>query len=75
MRVKRSNTAIAGKTKQHFETDEDGYYEIDEITAGKITVGCHAPGYLVPDKVIADPKPDESLVIDCILVPVNVALN
>jgi len=63
------------QTETVVETDEDGYYEIDEITAGTINVGCHAPGYLVPDNVTADPKAGESLVIDFVLVPQPVAVT
>jgi hypothetical protein len=50
-------------------TDEDGYFEIDEVVVAKYNVGCHAPGYLVPDNVKAEPKSGESLVIDFVLVP------
>jgi hypothetical protein len=50
-------------------TDEDGYYEIEEVAVANYTLGCHAPGYLVPESVKADPKAGESLVIDFILVP------
>ena len=57
------------ETETVTETDEDGTYEIDEVAAVKYTVGCHAPGYLVPDSVTADPKAGESLVIDFSLVP------
>jgi hypothetical protein len=56
-------------------TDEDGYYEIDELEARKYTVGCHATGFEVPETVMADPVAGESLVIDFVLVPVNKALN
>jgi len=58
-----------------FTTDEDGYYEIDELTAGKYNVGCHCQGYDVPENVKAEATAGESLVIDFILVPVNAALN
>lgn len=57
------------ETETAVETDEDGYYEIDELTAGTLIVGCHAQGYLVPGNVNADPKSGESLVIDFVLVP------
>ena len=50
-------------------TDEDGYYEIEEVAVISYTVGCHATGYLVPDSVKADPKAGEALVFDFSLVP------
>ena len=56
-------------------TDEDGYYEIDELLAGKYNVNCHSPGYNVPENVMAEAAAGESLVIDFILVPVIAALN
>jgi hypothetical protein len=58
-----------------FTTDEDGYYEIDELAAGKYNVSCHSPGYDVPENVKAEAAAGESLVIDFILVPVNATLN
>jgi hypothetical protein len=53
-------------------TDEDGCYEIDDVVPGKFNVSCHAPGYLVPDTVLADPVAGETLVIDFVLVPETV---
>jgi hypothetical protein len=58
-----------------FNTDEDGYYEIDELLAGKYNLSCHSPGYDVPENVKAEAAAGESLVIDFILVPVKAALN
>ena len=58
-----------------FKTDEDGYYEIDELSAGKFNVSCHCPGYNVPENVKAEAADSESLVIDFILIPVNATLN
>jgi hypothetical protein len=54
-----------------FTTDEDGYYEIDELEAGKYIVSCHLTGYDVPETVTADPVAGESLVIDFSLAPVT----
>lgn len=62
------------QTETIVETDEDGYYEIDEITAETISVGCHAPGYIVADNVKANLKAGESLVIDFVLRPEPVAV-
>jgi hypothetical protein len=57
------------ETETIASTDEDGYYQIEEVAVAKYTVGCHAPGYLVPESVKVDPKAGESLVIDFVLVP------
>lgn len=51
------------------ETDEDGYYLIDELPAGTFTLSCHAPGYNVPAKITAVIKDEESLVYDFSLTP------
>lgn len=57
------------------ESDEDGYYTFDELSEGSYTLSCHATGYNVPEVVKATAGPDDSLVIDFNLTPVNSILN
>lgn len=58
-----------------FTTDEDGYYQIEEVVAGDCVINCYAPGYITPQAVKSTVAPGESLVIDFSMVPVNVAAN
>lgn len=54
-------------------TDADGYYLFDEQPAGESTVGCHAPGYRLPEKVKVTAASGESLLVDFNLQPEAVA--
>ena len=58
-----------------FTTDHDGYYLIDELEAGTISISCHAIGYDVPQQVTATISAGESLLIDFSLIPAVNPLN
>jgi hypothetical protein len=55
------------------ETDEDGYYILDELQAGEYTFTCHLPGYEVPAEEKVTAEAGESLVVDFSLTPVTPA--
>jgi hypothetical protein len=52
-----------------YTTDEDGYYEIDEVVAGDCIINCFAPEFIASQAVKSTIAPGESLVIDFSLVP------
>ena len=52
------------------QTDEDGYYMLDELPAGEYTFTCHLPGYEVPAEVKITAEAGESLQVDFSLIPV-----
>jgi hypothetical protein len=52
------------------ETDADGYYLLDELQAGELTLTCHLPDYEVPSEVKVTPAAGESLVVDFSLKPI-----
>ncbi len=71
-----ANALIAVKgVDTTYTTDEDGYYEIDEVVAGDCVINCFAPGYITPQATKNTVAPGESLVIDFSMVPVAVAAN
>jgi len=51
------------------ETDQDGYYLLDELQAGEYTFTCHLPGYEVPAEEKVTAEAGESLVVDFSLTP------
>lgn len=57
------------------QTDEDGYYLIDELQAGEYTLTCHLTGYEVPAEMKVTAAAGESLVVNFILVPVKATVN
>lgn len=46
------------------ETDEDGYYLLDELQAGELTLTCHLPDYEVPPEAKVTAAAGESLAVD-----------
>ena len=54
------------------ETDEDGYYLLDELAAGEYTITCHLTGYEVPSDAKVTAAAGESLVVNFVLVPIQV---
>ena len=52
------------------ETDQDGYYLLDELEAGELVFTCHLPGYEVPPEEKVTAVAGESLVVDFSLKPV-----
>lgn len=59
----------------NYQTDDDGLYYLEELSAGTYTLRCFAPGYQVPNTVTVKPANGESLVVDFQLTPVDPALN
>jgi hypothetical protein len=53
------------------ETDDDGYYLLDDLQAGEYTITCHLSGYEVPDQEKVTAASGESLVVDFALLPVQ----
>lgn len=51
------------------ETDVDGYYLFDDLPATTFVISCHSQGYELPTQVSATAKPNESLVVDFVLLP------
>jgi len=57
-------TVDIAERKMITTTDSDGYYQFDEVPVGDSIIGCHAPGYRVPEKVKVTAASGESLQID-----------
>ena len=57
------------------QTDEDGYFLIENLVAGEYCVTCHLTGYEVPEVVKFTAVAGESLVVNFALVPVQVAVT
>ena len=55
------------------ETDEDGYYLIEDLVAVEHTLTCHLPMYEVPAEVKVTAAAGESLVVNFELVPLQPA--
>jgi hypothetical protein len=53
------------------QSDEDGYYLLDELQAAECTITCHLPDYEVPDEEKVTIAAGESLVVDFSLTPVS----
>jgi hypothetical protein len=57
------------------ETDEDGYYLLDDLQAGEYTITCHLNGYEVPAQEKVKAATGESLVVDFTLLPVQTVVE
>jgi hypothetical protein len=51
-------------------TDADGYYLFDEVPAGRFTLSCHSPGFVVPANATVIVDGTESLELNFSLDPV-----
>jgi len=52
-------------------TDDDGYYLLEELAAGEYVVSCYLEGYDVPANVTVTAVAGDSLVVDFTLTPVQ----
>lgn len=53
------------------QTETDGYYLFDELDEGTYTIGCHAPGYHIPETFQITLKNNESIIQNFELTPLN----
>lgn len=46
------------------ETDEDGYYQLEEVPIGQYSISCHKAGFVTPVPVAVNAEADSSPVVD-----------
>jgi alkylhydroperoxidase/carboxymuconolactone decarboxylase family protein YurZ len=51
------------------ETDEDGYFQLDDIPQGQYSITCHKVGFITPDAQLLNTGTETNPVIDFIISP------
>jgi alkylhydroperoxidase/carboxymuconolactone decarboxylase family protein YurZ len=51
------------------ETDEDGYYQLEDVPQGQYSINCHKTGFVTPEAQQLNTGADSSLVVDFLISP------
>lgn len=52
-------------------TDEDGYYQLENVPVGQFSISCHMTGYVTPEAQVINSVSDDSLMVDFIISPAS----
>ncbi|HOW30314.1 MAG TPA: carboxypeptidase-like regulatory domain-containing protein [Bacteroidales bacterium] len=54
-------------------TDEDGYYQLEDVPVGQLSISCHMTGYVTPEAQIITSVAGDSLLVDFSITPAEPA--